>query len=178
MGYCKLSNGYVFYIPQLKRVVTRRDAAFNEGHLPGSVGETSVVSIGDKPGIKLDARPVDIQPTTTKITTTTTKDSAKSGGKPTTTKDSKNSGGFVPPRKDSIIRLTGKKSHKEYINKRLALISGLRAEKSLDVWFYDESKGFDRKYNKSDLAYDKKCDFIDFDNFDNTTEKKKKKQLG
>ena len=76
--------------------MTRRDAAFNEGHLPGSVGETSVVSIGDKPGIKLDARPVDIQPTTTKTTTTTTKDSAKSGGKPTTTKDSKHSGGFVP----------------------------------------------------------------------------------
>lgn len=91
--------------------MTRRDAAFNEGRLPGSVGETSVVSIGDKPGIKLDARPVDIQPTTTKSTTTTTKDSAKSGGKPTTTKDSKNSGGFIPPRKDSIIRLTGKKVH-------------------------------------------------------------------
>ena len=49
LGYCKLPNSYAFYIPQLKWVVTQQDAAFNEGHLPRSVGKAFAVSISGKP---------------------------------------------------------------------------------------------------------------------------------
>ena len=52
LGYCNQSNGYIFHIPELKRIVTRRDAVFNESALPCVVGETSLANNsieGDKP---------------------------------------------------------------------------------------------------------------------------------
>ena len=108
LGYAHMCNGYVFYIPELDRVVTQRDAAFDEGHLPCTVGETSIAKPNTTPGIKLDALSVDkIQ----NIPTTASSGSMKSGGKPSTKLQS--SGGIVT-KPTSIIRLTGKMPKQVY----------------------------------------------------------------
>ena len=61
LGYCKKSRGGVFYIPELKRIVSRRlkDSDFDQSHLPLVVGETSLANNSDPNIPKLVATPLE-----------------------------------------------------------------------------------------------------------------------
>ena len=105
-----------------------------------SVGETS---------LKLDGAPNNLPKLESKIDTTfdsydTYNNETKADTKPHTS-DSPNSGGAskenvnesVDDSTHDIIKMTGKISDKEYINKRLKLIDGLPVKEALKIEFYE-----------------------------------------
>ena len=128
LGYARMCKGYGYHIPKLDQVVIRKTADFDEGHLPYSVGETSIAKPNTTPGIKLDATPID---KIKNIPTMASPASVNSGGKPTTKPQS--SGGTISIKPTSIIRLTGKTPTKTYIKKRLSLIGGLTVAEALEI---------------------------------------------
>ena len=181
IGYCKQSRGYLFYVPELKRVVTRRDASFDEAILPCVVGESTLVTNPDPKLPTVSATTLDTiddndsytksatEPIKNKDTSsaqsTHKSKSSNSGG----TKDTKNSGGVDTSTvnidghtdlNNTIIIATQKKSTKDYINERVANATNLSISDALKMMFFDPNKNKQRTYSMADIKYDLKTKLI------------------